>query len=504
MGPRLGVGYSGRVNRGPLDILVIGDPALTTRCAPVDWPDAELSGQLQALQDTLADFRRRKGFGRAIAAPQVGIAKRVVAVHLGATPFALINPEITWKSAELFEVWDDCLSVPDRVVRVRRHRSISLRFLDEHGRERHWRDLPPDTSELIQHEVDHLDGILMTERAIDDRSVRPIDEHAALIGSRRPKHRLSLAAIARAARSIDPVFLGSPQYACDAVSASVGCDLTLKIETQNPIRSFKGRGAACFVERAHAEGDARPLVCASAGNFGQGLAYACRARGGGLTVFASRNASPLKLERMRALGADVRLEGDDFDAAKDAARRHCASTGGRMVEDGLEPAISEGAGTIGVELLERGAAFDAVILPLGNGALINGVGRWFKAASPATRIVGVSASGADAMVASWREGRVVRRDAVSTIADGIAVRVPIPEAVDDMRGLVDDAVLVDDEYIIAAMRLLFAGAGLVTEPAGAAGIAALLARPRDYAGSRVATVLCGSNITQDQARRWLQ
>jgi threonine dehydratase len=175
-----------------------------------------------------------------------------------------------------------------------------------------------------------------------------------------------------------------------------------------------------------------------------------------------------------------------------------------MVEDGRDPPISEGAGTIGVELLERGDAFDAVALPLGNGALLNGVGRWIKAASPATRVIGVSSQGADAMEKSWREGRVVRRDSVSTLADGIAVRTPIPEALEDMRDLVDDVILVNDDRIVAAMRLLFDSAGVLAEPAGAAGVAALLSCPDDFAGLRVATVVCGSNITADQARRWLQ
>lgn len=192
-----------------MKVLTRGHPILEAKCTPVLWPDTDLERELEQLTRTLLDFRRKHGFGRAIAAPQIGIAKRLIAVHFGATPFAVINPEITWRSPETFEVWDDCLSLPDIVVRVRRHRSISLRFCDEVGRVRVWHELPEASSELLQHEIDHLDGILMTDRAIDGDSIRPISEHGRLVGSARPRHRLSLRAIAESARTIDPVFLAS-------------------------------------------------------------------------------------------------------------------------------------------------------------------------------------------------------------------------------------------------------------------------------------------------------
>ena len=136
----------------------------------------------KTLQTALEEFRREHGFGRAISAPQVGVAKRLVYLNLGSEPFCVINPEITWRSEALFEVWDDCLSVPDCIVRVRRHCSISLDYADEHGNRHHWEQLPEDMSELMQHEIDHLDGVLMTERAIDADSIRPIADRARLIG----------------------------------------------------------------------------------------------------------------------------------------------------------------------------------------------------------------------------------------------------------------------------------------------------------------------------------
>ena len=174
-----------------------------------------------------------------------------------------------------------------------------------------------------------------------------------------------------------------------------------------------------------------------------------------------------------------------------------------MAEDGLEPEIAEGAGSIAVELLSERPALDALVLPLGNGALLNGNARWVKAASPATRMIGVCAAGADAMRNSFERGEPVETACVRTIADGIAVRVPIPESIADMRGLVDEVHIVTDEQIVEAMRLLHAHTGLLIEPAGAAGIAMLLAHRDKFAGQQVATVLCGGNLTEKQIRQWI-
>lgn len=318
-------------------------------------------------------------------------------------------------------------------------------------------------------------------------------------------HRLSLANIAGAADLIDPVFLHTPQYECEALSAEIGCHLTLKIETANPIRSFKGRGAEFLIASRLASGalQGRQIIAASAGNWGQALAYACRKRQLPLTLYASVNANPLKVERMKALGATMVLQGDDFDAAKLAAQDFAAATGGLMVADGLDPEAAEGAGTIAAELLARAPCPDALVVPLGNGALLTGVARWAKAVHPAIEIIGVQATGADAMEKSWRLGRLVFPPAIDTIADGIGVRVPIREAVDDMRGLVDDVHLVEDQAIIAAMRLLFRVAGLVAEPSGAAGLAAILSRPDHFRNRRVATIICGGNLTGEQITAWL-
>jgi threonine dehydratase len=244
------------------------------------------------------------------------------------------------------------------------------------------------------------------------------------------------------------------------------------------------------------------LVVASAGNFGQGIAYAARKRGIGVTVFAPATVNELKLRRMRSLGAEVVLAGDDFDAAKVAARDYAANRDCLFVEDGRDAAISEGAGSIAVELLASGEHFDAVVVSVGNGALINGIGTWVKARSPGTRVVGVCAAGAPAMERSWSTGEIRTTAAVDTIADGIAVRVPVAEAVDEMRDVVDEFVLVDDASIIRSMHLLLRHTGLLIEPSGAAGVAAIVTHREMFARRRVATILCGGNVTPEQMRAY--
>lgn len=322
----------------------------------------------------------------------------------------------------------------------------------------------------------------------------------------KPTFRLSLGRIGEAARRVSPAFLGSPQFECEPLSEVLGCRVTLKIETANPVRCFKGRGADFFVASRLDAGPVPRLACASAGNFGQALAFACRARGVSLTVFAAHGANPLKVARMRALGAEVRFAGDDFDAAKDEARRWAEGAGAEYVEDGREAAISEGAGTIAVELLARGDAFDDVLAPLGNGALLSGVGRWLKAVSPTTRLVGIASRGATATADAWAAGPgapFAESARVDTIADGIAVRVPVAEAVADLRDVVDEMRFVGDDDLVRAMRLLHDHAGLVVEPSGAAAVAALLDRAGDFAGRHVAVIITGGNVTPEARDAWL-
>ena len=310
--------------------------------------------------------------------------------------------------------------------------------------------------------------------------------------------RVTAAGIARAAQGISPVFLHTPVVQHDDLNAWLGARVACKVEALGPLRSFKGRGGDWFMRQRTATG---PVCAASAGNFGQALAFAARTAGVTCTMFASRHASPLKLARMKALGATVIQDGEDFDAAKDAARAHAGTHGMEFVEDGQALAITEGAGSIAVELANA-VTLDTLLVPLGNGALLAGVATWMKAVAPTTRVVGVVAEGAPAMMRALTGIQVDTHSAVRTIADGIAVRVPVQQAVDDLRGLADDYVAVSDDAIRSAMRGMISHVGLIVEPAGVVGIAAMLSAAHGTYGERVGTILCGGNVTTEQLSDW--
>ncbi|MFI6585920.1 threonine/serine dehydratase [Embleya sp. NPDC050493] len=316
------------------------------------------------------------------------------------------------------------------------------------------------------------------------------------------KTRLDIDRIRAARRAIDPIFLDTPLYRCEALEPGLGCAVSIKLETANPVRSFKGRGTEVIASRLADSGE-RAVVCASAGNLGQALAWSGRGRGLDVTVVASRFAPAAKLDRIRALGAKLELVDGDFDMARERAAALARNDGIRLVEDSLDIETCEGAATVGLELVRATPTFDAVLIALGGGALATGVGRVVKAMAPGVEVICVQPLGAPAMTHSWRERRVVTTDSTNTIADGVAGRRPIPAVLDDLLLVADDAVLVRETSIIAGMRMLLDHAGLVVEPSAALGIAAILEDRDRFAGRHVVTIVCGSNVDVDAYHRWV-
>lgn len=311
---------------------------------------------------------------------------------------------------------------------------------------------------------------------------------------------LTVEAIRAAHDRIDPAFTHSPQYVHEGLSRRLGVPVIVKVETVNPIRSFKGRGTWIVVHALAEEGRVGPgraFVAASAGNFGQGVAYAARALGVPVVIFASNRANPGKVERMRALGATVTQVGEDFDDARGASEAYAAAEDAELLVDGDDPRISMGAATLATELTDAVAAghlpSPAVIaVPVGNGALINGVGGWLRATSPTCQVVGVQAEAAPAMTLSWRADRPIDTPTAATFADGIAARVAIPSAVGLMRGRVDDMVLLSEDALRAAQDELSGELGITVEGAAAASWAGLLAGGTP-AGPAV-LIVTGSNV----------
>jgi len=313
--------------------------------------------------------------------------------------------------------------------------------------------------------------------------------------------RLDTARILAARTVIDPLFLDTPLYRCEALEPELGCEVRIKLETANPVRSFKGRGTEVMASRLASQGQTA-VVCASAGNLGQALAWSGRGRGLDVTVVASRSAPEAKLERIRALDATLELVDGDIENARERARAIARHRGIRLLEDSLDLETCEGAATIGLELAE-GPPFDAVLVALGGGAMASGIGHVLKALAPGVEVICVQPLGAPAMTRSWQQRRVVTTDAIDTIADGVAGRFPIPDVLGDLLLVADDAVLVREASILAGMRLLLDRAGLVVEPSAALGLAAVLEDRQRFAGRRVVTVVCGSNVDAGSYRRWV-
>jgi threonine dehydratase len=244
-------------------------------------------------------------------------------------------------------------------------------------------------------------------------------------------------------------------------------------------------------------------VCASAGNLGQALAYSGARRGIPVTVVAAQNANPLKIDRMRTLGATVRLTGGDIEDARLLARGIAEDEDAYLVEDSLDLSSCEGAGTIGLELLGRAEELDTLVIALGGGALASGVGYVAKSLAPDVEVVAVQPERAPAMALSWRSGRVVETESIDTIADGVAGRCPIPEVLDDLLVILDDVALVSEAAIKTGMQLLYQHAGLVVEPSAALGVATVLEDRERFAGRRVGTIVCGSNVVSTDFERWV-
>jgi threonine dehydratase len=311
---------------------------------------------------------------------------------------------------------------------------------------------------------------------------------------------LSVAAIRAAHAAIDPAFVRSPQFVHDGLGARLGVPVVVKVETVNPIRSFKGRGTWIAVQALADEGRIGPrraIVAVSAGNFGQGVAYAARARGVPAVVFTSTRANRAKVGRMRALGATVIESGEDFDDARAASEAYAAAHDAELLVDGDDPRIATGAATLALEVtdgIEAGTLPSLAVasVPVGNGALINGVGSWLRSILPACRVVGMQAELADAMTRSFAAGRPIDTPSAATYADGIATRVAIPRAVELMSGRVDEMRVLSEAALRAAQDELTELLGITVEGAAAASWAGLLAGPRPDGAALV--IITGSNV----------
>jgi threonine dehydratase len=282
-----------------------------------------------------------------------------------------------------------------------------------------------------------------------------------------------------------------------------GVALFLKCENLQKTGSFKTRGALNKLSTLDPAARERGVVTVSAGNHAQALAWAAGVTGVRATVVMPATASQAKADASAAYGAEVVRHGNAFDAF-DRAQSLAAERDLTFVHPFDDEEIMAGAGTTGLEILEQAPDVEAVVVPIGGGGLIGGIAAAIKQQRPTVRIYGVEPVGAAAMRESLDQGHAVRLQAVNTIADGLAAPMAGTLTYEVVRRYVDDVVLVTDEEIAAAVRALLTRTKLLAEPAGAAGVAALLARKLPLGGGeRVVAVLSGGNVDPEKLKGML-
>lgn len=323
--------------------------------------------------------------------------------------------------------------------------------------------------------------------------------------NRRPATTsVSLATVEQAAEDLANHLSPTPLQYSRAFTVKTGCHVHLKVEGIQPVRSFKVRGALNRVIRLHPEERRKGVITASAGNHGQGVAYAALTFGIPATVFVPLTANPLKVEAIRRLGATVVQAGVTYQDAADEALLAGAESGATYVHAYDDADVIAGQGSVAVEIARDLAEFDTVIVPIGGGGLIAGITAYLKEARPKVKIVGVEPRGAAAMHASLAAGRIVTLTKLETIADGLAASRPGRLTFEIVQRWVDDILLVEEDEMVRAIRLYFDWEHLLAEPAGAAALAGLLYRYRPSPGERVVVILSGANATDEVMVRALE
>ena len=307
----------------------------------------------------------------------------------------------------------------------------------------------------------------------------------------------SLAAVLAAARRLRGVARRTPLERSAWLSRAAGTDVWLKLETQQRTGSFKLRGAYNAVASLGAQERARGLVTASAGNHGQGVALAASLLGARALVFVPRNAPEAKKRRIARFGAELREVEGGYDDAQRAAEAHAAASGAYFVHAFSDPAVVAGQGTVGLEIAEELPEVRTFLVPVGGGGLAGGLGIVARALGSGVRVVGVQTPETSAMHASLAAGRPVSPPYGPTLCEGLSGDVD-ERSLALAREVVGEVVLVEEEAVRRAMRLLFQEEGIVAEGSAAVAAAAVLEGAAGRLEGPVAVVLTGSNV--DAAR----
>jgi len=317
------------------------------------------------------------------------------------------------------------------------------------------------------------------------------------------KPALSRAAVVEAAARIAPHIRRTPTERSPALSQLAGREVYLKLENLQRTGAFKIRGALNALTRLDAAKRSAGVVTASAGNHGQGVAFAAQLIGAPVTIVLPQGVPLAKLTAIQRSGAETVLADGGYDEAHAVALQIARERGRTYVHAFDDDDVIAGQGTVALEMLEDADELDTLVVPVGGGGLIAGIALAASERKPRLRIIGVQSHSASAFAESFRAGRVTER-AAATIADGIAVRRPAERTLAIVRKYVDDVITVSDEAIARAIVVLLERTKMLAEGAGAAGIAAVLEANGHVGGQRVGIVVSGGNIDPNLLGKALQ
>jgi threonine dehydratase len=307
----------------------------------------------------------------------------------------------------------------------------------------------------------------------------------------------SISTIREAQRFLAKYFAPTRLISAPFLSQMTGKNVYLKLETELPMGSFKVRGAFWALAQRMTRGPVQEVVACSTGNHGAGVAYAAKQFGIKARIFLPANCNPVKRGRIAGLGAAiVESGGGDLASAFALAAEYAKLPGVHFLNDAADSDLPAGPATIGCEILEQLPETSAVVVPMGDTALIRGIASAAKQIAPQVKILGVQAERAPAYYLSWKEGKAVSTETCDTIADGLATRTPEEANVRDVKSLVDNVVLVSEEQMLRAIEMLLLQEHVLAEPAGAASTAALLHSSTGY-GDHVVLVVSGANISRE-------
>ena len=313
---------------------------------------------------------------------------------------------------------------------------------------------------------------------------------------------IELRRIQEAQELIRPYLHRTPLFTSRFLSSQTGAEVFLKAELFQKTGSFKPRGAINKLKHFTAEEKARGIVTVSAGNHAQAVAFAASMEKIPCVVVMPSSAPQNKLDATRGYGATVVLH-DDMRTIFERCEQVRKDRNAILLHPFDDPDVIAGQGTVGLEIYEDVPEADTVVVGIGGGALISGIATALKNLNPEIRIIGVEPDGAPSMYRALREGKPVRLEKIETVADGLAAPYVGEWTLKTVQEYVDDVVLVSDQQIIEAVKLLLERAKLMVEPAGAAGTAALLSGKIPSAGKKVVLVLSGGNLNLQLLKSWL-